>query len=84
VTGDIPAAPGLEDILLAPGGRVLFKVRDNGQGANAPADEGHLAILINPGGTLTCGIVPADSFFWEFFFANVPVDNPPSEQIVVK
>jgi len=49
------------------GARVWLRVKDNGQGANAPLDQYKPAMIFNPSGTLPCEFSYLNGIFWNFF-----------------
>lgn len=57
VEGDLP------NIYPGVGARVWIRVKDNGEGPNAPLDQ-YKGSIINPSGTAPCGIFGLNSFFW--------------------
>ena len=69
VNGDIPE--GLE---LNPGtSRWWFKIRDNGQGPNAPIDEHHTVLIWNSSGFIPCETFNLSSILWTIPFIGTMV-----------
>ena len=61
--------PGIPPV----GSRLWIRVKDNGQGLNAPLDQYNPAIIWNPGATVPCSVFSLNSIVWNFL--------PPYEEV---
>ena len=77
VQGDVPVWAG-ENV----GSKIFIKVRDNGQGANAPADQVFYEIVGAPA-SIPCEILGPNAFLWIVLGQMVDITNPPTEHIKV-
>jgi hypothetical protein len=69
-TGVSPFDPPLPE-----GTRFWIRVRDNGQGPNAPLDQYHRAVFFNTSGELSCGAFGLSNPVWNFVGPMTDVAN---------